>query len=59
MKDFLSPDATGIEGTIADNKTPKARENKIYSISGQYMGDSQKGLSSGLYIVNNKKIIVK
>ena len=59
MKDFLSPDATGIEGTIADNKTPEARENKIYSISGQYMGDSQKGLRSGLYIVNNKKIIVK
>lgn len=33
--------------------------SRIYSLSGQYVGDSLEGLEKGVYIQNGKKIIVK
>lgn len=32
---------------------------RVYSICGQYMGNSTDGLAKGLYIVNGKKVIIK
>ena len=32
---------------------------KVYSVNGQYVGNSLNGLSKGMYIVNGKKFIVK
>ena len=34
-------------------------DNKVYNISGQFVGNSLEGLSRGMYIVNGKKFIVK
>lgn len=32
---------------------------RIYSLNGQYVGDSLEGLAKGVYIVNGKKVMVK
>lgn len=50
---------TEISGIVADNDNTK--NNKIYSVSGLYMGDnaSKDNLPKGLYIMNGKKFIVK
>ena len=34
------------------------RSTRVYSISGQYMGESTEGLSKGVYIVGGRKIVV-
>ena len=49
--------STGIEEIEAASSNNV--DNKIYSISGQFVGDSLNGLSKGLYIVNGKKYLVK
>ena len=55
---FAFDDAsTGIEEIEAASSNNG--DNKIYSISGQFVGDSLNGLSKGLYIVNGKKYLVK
>ncbi|MBQ9164421.1 MAG: leucine-rich repeat protein [Bacteroidaceae bacterium] len=55
---FAFDDAsTGIEEIEAASSNNV--DNKIYSISGQFVGDSLNGLSKGLYIVNGKKYLVK
>ena len=33
-------------------------DTRVYSISGQYMGNSTDGLSKGVYIVGGRKIVV-
>lgn len=48
--------ATGINNILA---TEKVQDNKVYSISGQYVGNTTNGLQKGIYIVNGKKIVVK
>lgn len=48
-------DPSGITGvTSAGDGTAR-----VYSICGQYMGNSTDGLAKGLYIVNGKKVIIK
>lgn len=49
----------GTESSITDVTAPADVPTRIYSVSGQYVGNSTDGLSKGLYIVNGKKIIVK
>lgn len=49
----------GNENAITDITSPADVSTRIYSVSGQYVGNSTDGLSKGLYIVNGKKIIVK
>ena len=61
--DFTDEDVTGIENVLCANRAIV----KIYSLSGQLVKESKtgtmdnalKGLPSGMYIVNGKKVIVK
>ena len=48
-------DTTGISGVAAEN----VDNNKVYNLSGQYVGDSLESLPAGIYIQNGKKVIVK
>ncbi|MBP5258883.1 MAG: hypothetical protein J6Z41_09170, partial [Prevotella sp.] len=38
---------------------PKAADNRVYNLNGQYVGDSLDGLTKGIYIMNGKKYVVK
>lgn len=49
-------DATGIRDMQASEN---AKDKKVYSISGQYLGKTTDGLKKGIYIVNGKKIVIK
>lgn len=48
-------DPSGIENVINDCKT----EGMVFSISGQYLGNSTEKLSKGLYIIDGKKVVIK
>lgn len=47
---------TGIDNVQVSEKS---KDVKVYSISGQYVGNTTAGLQKGIYIVNGKKIAVK
>lgn len=52
----FSYDATGIRDIQASES---AKDKKVYSISGQYLGKTTDRLGKGIYIVNGKKIVIK
>jgi hypothetical protein len=35
------------------------KDDAVYSLQGQYMGKGVEGLKKGLYIVGNKKVVIK
>lgn len=47
-----------IPTAISEVKTNDMADVKVYSVSGQYVGKSLEGLAPGIYIQNNKKIII-
>ncbi len=47
---------TGINN-IATDENKKARNRKIYSIDGRYLGNDINALKNGLYIIDGKKIV--
>lgn len=48
---------TGLEAVPA---TQRVEDGKVYSLSGQYLGSADAvTLSKGIYVVNNKKVVVK
>lgn len=47
--------ADGINGVAGDSRVPAG----VYSISGQYMGNSVEGLPKGVYIMGGKKLVIK
>lgn len=49
--------STGIEGISTD--ATSSDSYKVYNLNGQYVGDSLDGLTSGVYIQNGKKVVVK
>lgn len=49
---------TGTGITEIETENPN-KVNRVYTISGQYVGTSTEGLPQGMYIVNGKKVIVK
>ena len=51
--DFLQ--ATGIKGV----REQMTEDKKIYALDGTYMGTDRGVLRKGIYIVNNKKIVIK
>lgn len=52
----LTYGTSGIESVqVAD----KEADGKVYSVSGQYVGNTTKGLQKGIYIVNGKKVVIK
>lgn len=59
---FVSIDLTYNDDTsgITEIETAdKQRNNRIYTISGQFVGTSKENLPAGIYIVNGKKFIKK
>ena len=59
---FVSIDLTYNDDTsgITEVETAdKQRNNRIYTISGQFVGTSKENLPAGIYIVNGKKFINK
>lgn len=50
--------ATGINA-ISGNIVKSACGDKVYNLNGQYVGNSTKNLTKGLYLVNGKKVVVK
>lgn len=45
---------TGIDDIMID---PQSGNEKVYTVSGQYVGDDLEVLPKGMYIVNGKKVI--
>ena len=43
--------------TVKKNTT--VSDNKVYNLNGQFVGTSTQGLKQGVYIINNKKVVVK
>ena len=50
---------TSIESIDGESVNTSPKDGKVYSISGQYVGDSLDGLAKGIYIINGKKFIVR
>ena len=52
-----------IEGVVSGiesiNGNTAQANGKVYTLAGQYVGNSTKGLMKGMYVVNGKKIVVK
>lgn len=52
-----------IEGVVSGieniNSATAQANGKVYTLAGQYVGNSTKGLMKGIYVVNGKKIVVK
>ncbi len=44
---------------IREVKEERTAASGVYTLSGQYVGDSADGLKSGIYIVNGKKMIIR
>lgn len=57
--DFVDEEDTGIVTEINEVKAQTTGETRVYTINGVYVGNSVKGLTKGLYIVNGKKYVVK
>ena len=60
----LSNAKVNIDGTVtaisAVNGGAEAKaDNKVYTIGGQYVGATTRGLAKGIYMVNGKKFVVK
>lgn len=53
----IDGDVTGIMAVVNDN--PTVVNTGVYTLQGQYLGKSAKGLAKGVYIINGKKQIVK
>lgn len=50
---------TGVEDAITAVTGDAGKSVRIYSLSGQYVGDSIERLAKGIYIMNGKKVIVR
>lgn len=52
-----------IEGVVSGiesiNGNTAQANGKVFTLAGQYVGNSTKGLMKGIYVVNGKKIVVK
>ena len=48
-----------VDNEEIDPSTIHFNNKGIYSLSGQYMGNSVDGLQKGIYIVNGKKMVIK
>ena len=46
---------TGIDAVTAGKNVPSDADNRVYSLSGTYLGTSTDGLKKGIYIVGGKK----
>ncbi len=49
---------TGVDDVLSTEPVAAGR-NGVYTLSGQYVGRTVKGLPAGLYIIDGKKVVVK
>lgn len=49
----------GVESVETGEEAVSRADRKVYSINGQYMGDSRQSLKKGIYIIGGKKYVVK
>lgn len=54
---FLDPTVTGIKDAIVENYN--ADNSRIYTLDGRYAGTHKDNLRKGIYIINNKKVIIQ
>jgi len=53
---FLDPNATSIKDAIIDKEY---NDNRIYTLDGRYVGTKAETLKKGVYIINNKKVVIE
>jgi immune inhibitor A len=53
--DYISDFTTNINNIHVDGNN----KYRIYTIDGRYIGDTISTLQKGIYIINNKKMIIK
>ncbi len=53
---YLDPTVTSIKDAIVEKKH---KDNKIYTLDGRYIGTNADGLNKGIYIIGNKKVVIK
>ena len=55
--DYLKDFTTGIDSPIVDNGTDK--DARIYTLDGRYVGTDKSQLTKGIYIIGNKKVVIR
>ena len=58
MQVYRLTKATNGITTVAANSERNA-DNRVYNLSGQFVGTSLSGLAKGVYIQNGRKVVVK
>lgn len=53
---FLDKNVTSISETVVEKEY---KDNKIYTLDGRYVGTDTSVLQKGIYIINNKKVVIK
>lgn len=53
---YLDPTVTSIKDAIVEKKH---KDNKIYTLDGRYIGTNADGLNKGIYIIGNKKVVIR
>lgn len=48
-----------VDNDVIDPSSIHFNNKGVYSLSGQYMGNSVEGLQKGIYVVNGKKMVIK
>lgn len=56
---FSQSSERGIVTNINPTGTTSAKEKKIYTLDGRYVGKSTRGLAKGVYIINGKKTVIR
>lgn len=55
-----TPDVPSTPTAISTvKKNTAVSDNKVYNLNGQLVGTSTQNLKQGVYIINNKKVVVK
>jgi len=59
LRNFLTDDATAIHNAAAPSPQPAQANAPIYTLDGKALGTDPSRLKAGIYVRNNKKIIVQ
>lgn len=55
----MSVDVSGVALSISDIHGQTLTDGKVYTLQGQYVGRSTKGLPRGIYVVEGRKVVVR
>ncbi|MBR5928509.1 MAG: M6 family metalloprotease domain-containing protein [Prevotella sp.] len=56
---FCQSTQRGIATFINQTDTTTAKDKKVYTLDGRYLGNSTSGLAKGVYIINGKKTVIR